>query len=172
MRPQQAEVVMSRPSTLDRRGFLAGSLRGLGIGWGWGLAAPYLLHIGGCSDQPETSELGLQLEVDAGAVFDLSVASGDPTSTGVMLWTHIRPEAFQVTTPLRFQVARDPGFRDLLLEGRVATPATGPESDYTVKVDLDGKLAPGTLYHYRFVYGTVASRTGRCRTLPAAGLAS
>ena len=36
-----------------------------------------------------------------------------------------------------------------------------------MKVDLDGRLDADSTYHYRFVYGGVASRTGRCRTLPA-----
>ena len=163
---------MKRQSTIDRRRFLSGSLKGLGVGWSWGVAAPYLLNVGGCGGEPETSELGLHLDIDAGAVFDMSVASGDPTPTGVILWTHLRPEAFEPTRPLRFQVASDPAFSELVLEGLVAAPASGPESDYTVKVDLDGKLAPGRLYHYRFVYGTVASRTGRCRTLPASGVSN
>lgn len=43
---------------------------------------------------------------------------------------------------------------------------TGPERDYTVKVDANG-LQPGTTYFYRFFSRGVASPVGRTRTLPA-----
>ena len=35
-----------------------------------------------------------------------------------------------------------------------------------MNVDLDGRLDPDSTYYYRFVYRGVASRVGRCRTLP------
>src|SRR5438034_1098891 len=56
------------------------------------------------------------------------------------------------------------------LRAPITADAIGPAADHTVRVDLDGHLAPGERYHYRFVYGCKASRTGRCRTLPAAGI--
>jgi alkaline phosphatase D len=150
---------------VDRRRFLKAFVPSLG----WGLAAPYVLSVTGCGGELDSSELTFGLTADDGRVFDLSVASGDPSQTGVALWTHIRPSSFSPTTPLRFQVATDAAFASLVLEGMVAAPATGPSTDYTVKVDLEGRLGAGRGYFYRFVYGDVASRTGRCRTLPAAG---
>jgi alkaline phosphatase D len=112
------------------------------------------------------------VESDEGRIFDLSVASGDPSATGVILWTHLRPEAVVAGQPLAFQVARDPKFSSVVVEGEVFASVIGPDADHTVRVDLDGHLAPGEAYHYRFVYGCKASRTGRCRTLPAGRTAS
>ena len=75
-----------RQSRPTRRQFLTGASSAVG----WGLAAPYVLSVG-CDGQPGASEIGFALRSDDGQVFDLSVASGDPTATGVILWTHIRP---------------------------------------------------------------------------------
>ncbi|HEY0709259.1 MAG TPA: alkaline phosphatase D family protein [Polyangia bacterium] len=172
---------------VDRRRFLSGSLTALG----WGLAAPFTLNTGACGGGGASVRQGADagmagdgagagdtagvarppavLRLDSERVFDLSVASGDPTASGVILWTHIRPERFAPEIPLWFQVADEPGFQRVRLEGLVAMPATGPGSDHTVKVDLDGRLEAGRSYHYRFIYGDTASQTGRCRTLPARG---
>lgn len=103
------------------------------------------------------------------AVFPQSIMSADPTATGVLLWTRIAPDAYQPRTLLRFEVARDRFFRRLVLVGEVAPERIGPARDYTVQVDLDGRLGSDERYFYRFVYGDQASRTGRCRTAPAAG---
>jgi alkaline phosphatase D len=148
---------------VDRRRFLAGSLSA----FGWGLGAPFVVSAG-CGGGGGGGDVPTVLRFDSERVFDLSVCSGDPTASGVILWTHIRPEQFALTTPLWFQVAADPGFDRLLLEGLVAPATAGPSTDHTVKVDLDGRLEAGRTYHYRFVYGDTASQTGRCRTLPAA----
>jgi alkaline phosphatase D len=107
------------------------------------------------------------VEADPDYVFTLSVASGDPTPRGVILWTRINPEV--AGADLQFQVARDAGFGQVVLEGVVPASQIGALRDYTVKLDLDGRLEPDTRYHYRFVYAGAASRTGRCRTAPATG---
>ncbi|MEF8819619.1 MAG: alkaline phosphatase D family protein [Haloferacaceae archaeon] len=106
-------------------------------------------------------------EADPDAVFPQSVASGGPTPTGVILWTRVAPERFDPETPLAVQVAADEAFDDVVFEGVVTDSASVRAHDHTVKVDLDGRLDADSTYHYRFVYGGVASRTGRCRTLPA-----
>lgn len=46
------------------------------------------------------------------------------------------------------------------------TVRTGPERDWTVKVDVTG-LGPGTTYWYRFGVGPSVSRIGRTRTAPS-----
>ena len=120
---------------------------------------------------PRGGAVPCAVEPDDGRIFDLSVASADPSATGVILWTHLRPEAVVAGQPLFFQVARDAQFASLVMEGQVAG-AIGPDTDHTVRVDLDGHLAPGGAYFYRFVYGCRASPTGRCRTLPGAGVPS
>ncbi|XOZ34701.1 alkaline phosphatase D family protein [Halomonadaceae bacterium KBTZ08] len=107
------------------------------------------------------------LSVDQGRVFELSVASGDPVPTGVILWTRVRPDLVVAEQSLFFQVALDGEFQQLVSEGEVLPEDLNERSDYTVKVDLEGQLSPGQRYYYRFIYGNTASRTGRCRTAPA-----
>lgn len=102
---------------------------------------------------------------DPYSIFGLSVASGDPTPNGAIIWTRINPETYVPGEPLFFEVARDPEFRDPRLRG-VVGGSFGPERDYTVKVDLDPHLKPNTVYYYRFIYRGVSSRVGRLRTLP------
>ena len=106
-------------------------------------------------------------DADPDATFPQSVASGGPTPSGVILWTRVAPEAFDAGTPLGVQVAHDDDFADPVYEGVVTDGDSVAAHDYTVKVDLDGRLDPDTEYRYRFVFDGVASRTGTCRTLPA-----
>ncbi|MBV0922771.1 alkaline phosphatase D family protein [Halomicroarcula limicola] len=105
-------------------------------------------------------------ESDPDAVFPQSVASGGPTPSGVILWTRVDPERFDTETPLGVQVATDEAFEDVVYDGVVTDGERIAAHDYTVKVDVDGRLDPDTEYRYRFVYDGVASRTGRCQTLP------
>ncbi len=125
---------------------------------GVGLLTPWVLS-STTSSAPASSN-------DAASVFSLSVASGDPSPTGVVLWTRIEPTAFVSNTPLQFEVAADDAFRRVVLQGEIPAGSFGPNGDYTARIDLDGHLLPGRRYAYRFVYGGVLSRTGHCRTLP------
>lgn len=103
-------------------------------------------------------------------VFALSVASGDPTPTGVMLWTRVNPSAWSANSQIVFQVATDNQFSQIIAEGSANSADFGQPRDFTVKIDLDGQLPQtpnGSFYFYRFIYNNTASRTGRCRTLPA-----
>lgn len=99
-------------------------------------------------------------------VFGISVASGDPTATGVILWTRVNPEVWDSAEFLIFEVALDDAFTQIVAQGSISGNDFGPEHDYTVKIDLDGVLSAETRYYYRFIYQGVSSRTGRCRTLP------
>ncbi len=123
-----------------------------------------------------TSALALALAIPDPAqatgnrYFQHGVASGDPHPDSVVLWTRVTPTA--AATPgsgrgpqveVRWEVARDNGFRGLVRSGRVVT---GPGRDHTVKLEAGG-LQPSTTYFYRFRYGGLASRTGRTRTAPA-----
>jgi alkaline phosphatase D len=98
--------------------------------------------------------------------FPQSVASGGPTPTGVILWTRIAPDVFDPDEPLGVRVARDAELTDVVYEGVVTDTERIEAHDYTVKIDLDGRLDPDDEFFYRFVYDGVASRIGRCRTLP------
>lgn len=151
---------------MDRRRFLtaAGTAAG-GLFVTWHAQAVEWLNLG----REPLDTRGLR--TDAARVFDLSVASGDPSATGVILWTHLSPDAVRPGEPLFVQVALDAGFQTLLLQARIEPHEITPERDHTIKIDLDGHL-PETLsggpYHYRFIYDGTVSRTGRCRTLPQA----
>ena len=105
---------------------------------------------------------------DDATAFPQSVASGGPTPEGVILWTRLDPERFDAEEPLAVEVAEsdDAEFDDPCYRGVVDDADVIRAHDHTIKVDLDGILSPGERYHYRFVHDGVASRTGRCRTLP------
>lgn len=103
----------------------------------------------------------------AAQVFPCSVASGDPSHHGVVLWTRVGPQVWRSGTPLRYEVALDPNFTRPVTSGEAPGHASAPDRDHTYHVRLQGPLAPGSVYYYRFTYGRVRSRTGRCRTLPA-----
>ncbi|MFC6938414.1 alkaline phosphatase D family protein [Salinirubellus sp. GCM10025818] len=108
-------------------------------------------------------------DADPRNTFPQSVASGGPTPESVILWTRIDPAAFAPDEPLGVRVAVDEGFEETVYEGVVEDAEAIRAHDHTVNVDLDGHLDPGTEYYYRFVHDGVASRVGRCRTLPAPG---
>ncbi|HET8706163.1 MAG TPA: PhoD-like phosphatase N-terminal domain-containing protein, partial [Pseudomonadales bacterium] len=112
------------------------------------------------------------LNTDSAAVFDLSVASGDPSPTGVILWTRLAPSAWRTTEALYFQVSLQPDFNALVLQGQVDASDISPDRDFTVKIDLNGTLEENTRYYYRFIYNGTVSRTGRCRTSPHEGVTS
>ncbi len=89
------------------------------------------------------------------------VASGDPLPDAVILWTRVTPDV-EGAVEVAWSVATDPEMRDEVASG---TFTTGPERDYTVKVDATG-LSPATTYYYRF--GALGGRSlvGRTRSAP------
>ena len=103
------------------------------------------------------------------AEFNYGVASGDPLSDRVILWTHAKIKDSTATVGLSWQVASDKGFANIVRSGRVdATEA----NDFTAKVDATG-LTAGSTYYYRFIDDAgVVSTVGTTRTLPAANVSS
>jgi alkaline phosphatase D len=99
-------------------------------------------------------------------VFQHGVASGDPLSNAVVLWTRITPAATrgapQASHAVRFELATDPAFTNIVARGATTTDAA---RDYTVKVD-PARLRPATTYYYRFHAEGETSPIGRTRTLP------
>ncbi len=96
----------------------------------------------------------------ARGVFTHGVASGDPLSDGVILWTRFVGEG---GTRIAWEVAEDESFAQIAQRGEAnATAAT----DYCVKIDARG-LAPDRRYFYRFLSGGEPSPTGITRTAPA-----
>ena len=144
-----------------------------------GLATPFVVTAcGGSRSAPASSgsSRGLvnnqTLNRNSSLVFDYSIASGDPTPSGVILWTHISQQAYRPQETLIFQVANNDYFTEdsLVLEGEVPAIEINGLADYTVHIDLDGLLpASNQRYFYRFVYSNTVSRTGRCKTTPADG---
>jgi alkaline phosphatase D len=95
--------------------------------------------------------------------FEHGVASGDPLARRVILWTRVTPQKQPRRVFVRWVVATDPRLKRVVSRG---IALTGPERDYTVKVDADG-LHPGTTYYYGFSARGIDSPTGRTRTLPS-----
>ncbi len=91
------------------------------------------------------------------------VASGDPNSNSVLLWTR-RPPNGSPTDKVRVELAEDESFNRVLIT--TETPIS-EASDWTCRV-LAGGLKPAQVYWYRFTdengYG---SRVGRTITAPA-----
>jgi alkaline phosphatase D len=104
--------------------------------------------------------------------FTLGVASGDPTPTGVMLWTRLAPKPLDpdgglggTRSVVQWELADDEAFTKVVQRGR-ATAA--PELGQSIHVDVQG-LAPDRWYFYRFLSGDAKSPVGRTRTTPADG---
>ena len=95
------------------------------------------------------------------APFYHGVASGDPLEDRVIIWTRVTPE-HDTLIPVKWVVALDTGFQNIVAEGNTATDYT---KDYTVKVDVTG-LTPNTTYYYYFSALNTNSVRGRTRTLP------
>ena len=92
------------------------------------------------------------------------VASGDPTSDGIILWTR-RPFTEPIASAaLTVEVAEDRDFRRVVAISRALVFAS---EDWTCRV-LVGGLRPGEEYWYRFVDDQgFGSRVGRTLTAPA-----
>jgi alkaline phosphatase D len=104
--------------------------------------------------------------------FTLGVASGEPRSHAVVLWTRLAPapEVGDGGMPgmdvlVHYEVATDDGFHHIVHQGWTLAPAADA---HTIHLDLNG-LAPGWSYYYRFHAADYTSPVGRTRTAPAPG---
>ncbi|MFV8816535.1 alkaline phosphatase D family protein [Haliea sp. E17] len=125
-----------------------------------GISAAALLpllsaNLTGCSDSNNRDK-------GVAASFEHGVASGDPLTDRVILWTRATPEE-EGAVLLDWEIALDEAFAEVVASGRGETTA---DVDYTFKVDADG-LDAGTAYFYRFRCREVESPIGRTRTAPA-----
>ncbi|HVV34490.1 MAG TPA: alkaline phosphatase D family protein [Vitreimonas sp.] len=93
--------------------------------------------------------------------FNHGVASGDPKSDHIVIWTRVTPDRAG-SVPVRWILARDEGLTDVVKTGVVTTSEA---RDYTVKADVGG-LRPGAPYFYGFRAGQASSPVGKTRTLP------
>jgi len=94
--------------------------------------------------------------------FTHSVASGEPGSDTMLLWTRYVPATGE-PAELRVEVAETPDFARVVTGG---AQITGVWRDFTAKITVD-TLEPNTRYHYRFVAPDGSfSPVGTTKTLP------
>ncbi|MGX5732360.1 alkaline phosphatase D family protein [Pseudoxanthomonas beigongshangi] len=106
---------------------------------------------------------GLAAELLGARGFTHNVASGEPGTDSMLLWTRYVPGNGVDEVRLDAEVALDAGFTQVISGGSVRT---GPYRDWTAKLTVDG-LRPGTVYWYRFIAPDGSrSPVGRTRTLP------
>ncbi|HET6409801.1 MAG TPA: PhoD-like phosphatase N-terminal domain-containing protein, partial [Chthoniobacteraceae bacterium] len=102
--------------------------------------------------------------------FTLGVASGDPTSSGVVLWTRLAPKPLEDggmppdDIEVSWQVGEDEGMTQIVASG---TTIANHEWAHAVHVEVEG-LRPDRWYWYQFKAGPEVSPKGRTRTMPAA----
>ena len=133
---------------LSRRHFLKSS----------GLAASCIAistAITGCATDTTSTKL-------SNIEFEHGVASGDPSSSAVIIWTRVQPLEKINTAQLVWELASDRDFTQVFRTGIVTTQRN---QDFTVKVDVQ-QLKPATVYYYRFIGANNTSQTGRTLTLP------
>jgi alkaline phosphatase D len=132
---------------ISRRQFLAAAAAmGASVAW--------------ADSQPHRSRIAATERRD---LYPEGVASGDPQSDSVVLWTR-RPLTGQREANLRVEVAQDAAFENVIASARAVVRA---ESDFTCRVLVSG-LQPAREYWYRFIDADgFASRVGRTVTAPA-----
>jgi alkaline phosphatase D len=136
-----------------RRGFMqraGGAAMAVGTG-------AILSACGGGEDDDEPAPSG-----QGSGLFRHGVASGDPLSDRVILWTRVTP-ASAATVTVDLVVATDPSLVNVAARSTLSTDAS---LDYTVKTDVIG-LQSDTTYYYRFSAAGAQSPVGRTRTLPS-----
>ncbi|WP_144550349.1 alkaline phosphatase [Bacillus sp. X1(2014)] len=144
---------------VDRRSFLYGAGKIAGLSLGLAIAQ----SMGGfkVDAAPNFSEYP----------FTLGVASGDPLSDSVVLWTRLAPDPLNGggmpshIVPVNWELATDENFRKVIKRG---TEHASPNLAHSVHVEVSG-LKANTVYFYRFKTGNELSPVGKTKTLPAAG---
>lgn len=146
----------ARRRALTRRTFIGVSLAGAG-----GLAmrpVPAVAGSGWSSHDP----------------FRLGIASGDPTSTGVVLWTRLAIDPLAEdgkggmpdrVLPVNWELASDERFTKIIRRG---VAHAQPAAAHSVHVEVEG-LTPGREFFYRFRTGSHVSAHGRTLTMPDRG---
>ena len=134
------------------------SLAGCGGGSSSSAAPPANTPTPSLPDEPDAPD------ALPGVSFLHGVASGDPLSDRVILWTRVTPDLDSgEDVAVTITVARD-----LAMLQTVAsyTATASAASDYCVKQDATG-LQPDSWYYYQFSVGDQVSPVGRTRTFPA-----
>lgn len=113
-------------------------------------------------DSPEkaAAEQNHAAQIALSPRFTHGVASGDPKTDSLVIWTRIDTEA--ETETVAWEIASDEAFSTILQSG---TAQANASADHTVKRIVDG-LDAGQSYYYRFRLEDGYSITGRTKTLP------
>lgn len=107
----------------------------------------------------------------SGYPFSLGVASGEPFSDSVVLWTRLAPDPLNGggmpnhPVPVKWQIAADESMKQIVRSG---TEMAVPEFGHSVHAEVSG-LRPDHWYWYQFRVGNEVSPVGRTRTAPAMG---
>lgn len=149
--------VLSSPAGFTRRGFLRRAAGSAAL-----LLGGSALSGCGNSEPPAGGGGGVGGGTAKVSPFLHGVASGDPLTDRVILWTRVTPVADE-DIAVAVAVYRDTALSQLV--GVVSQTATAAR-DWTVKIDFQG-LEPGTTYYYRFASLGFFSVVGRTRTAPA-----
>ena len=97
-------------------------------------------------------------------LYPQGVASGDPHTDSVIVWTRRLPSANNMPVKLILEMAEDPAFDNVIATARNTVTA---ETDWTCRV-LTAGLKPNRIYWYRFTdENGFGSRIGRTRTAPS-----
>ncbi|MFM0646966.1 alkaline phosphatase D family protein [Paraburkholderia bryophila] len=99
--------------------------------------------------------------------FPQGIASGDPRSNSVVLWTRVTSHSVSGDFPLRVQLSATQDFSQPLVDQPLSATA---QFGNTVRHKVQG-LQPYQHYYYRFIAGGDVSPTGRTKTAPVAGMA-
>jgi alkaline phosphatase D len=132
-----------------------------------------LVLIASCKKEKETSVEELTEEVaplydSALKPFYHGVASGDPLTDRVIIWTRVTPHDALPRISVEWEIAENENFNPII---KSDTASASRSQDYTVKVDVVG-LLPGKYYYYRFKALDKTSLTGRTKTIAAGKLDS
>lgn len=138
--------------SLHRRAFVLSGLALAGLPWRAQASSLVVKRHPGLKDYP----------------FTLGVASGDPSPSGVVLWTRLATDPLNgggmpdENIEIRWVIAHDEALKDIAQEGRaIATPLFA----HSVHVEVEG-LEPDRWYWYGFFVDGDASPVGRTRTMP------
>jgi alkaline phosphatase D len=112
--------------------------------------------------------IGLTATINGGCskntfYFNHGVASGDPLSDQVILWTRVTPEQ-PGPIEVSLEVSSSSDFNHIVFTKSLKTSSL---SDYTVKYDFSIRdiFQSGEIFYYRFKAGTAISESGKTKTL-------
>lgn len=133
-------------SPITRRRFVSGAAAGAGAV----VLAPQSFALGLASAR--------RAPMFRGGRFSDGVMSGDPTPTGITLWTRVN--GVEGAGRVELEIARDRAFRRVVQRKQIATRGL---VNHAVKARVT-KLDPYEEYYYRFSTRTGESRVGKIRT--------